>query len=126
MFQEDFGGLRAKDFHHPLIAPTDDIVIFAEWGFYFRAIFHPLEILVDYIPDSILRLLFPPALGIKTLINVSCRGPSQVNYYQRLIPLALHGDHPKAQADSSYRPQDESNGVRRLTQSYFKQEPSHY
>ena len=69
-FGEDFGGIKTGDFMHPVISAIDNLLISAQWGLYFRRIFYALDILTDYLPDSVLERIAPPVLGMRELIRV--------------------------------------------------------
>ena len=70
-FQEDFGALGVKDFAHPIILASDSLLIFAQWGFYFRKMFYALERLIESLPNQLLKHVFPSVMGMKNLIDVS-------------------------------------------------------
>ncbi|MCJ1379550.1 hypothetical protein MMC17_002651 [Xylographa soralifera] len=64
-YGEDFGGLRTKDFLHPVIAVGDTLLIYAQWAIYFRKVFYALDTFYDWLPDKILKVLSPQVLGMR-------------------------------------------------------------
>lgn len=63
--REDFGGLGAEGFKHPLIEAGDTVLINAQWGLYFRTFFTSLDYIASWLPGKVLSVIAPQLLAIK-------------------------------------------------------------
>jgi hypothetical protein len=64
-FRQEFRGLDAPNFVHPVIEAGDLMLVYAQWGLYFRKFFLFLDLITDWIPSKVLRVLSPQLSSMK-------------------------------------------------------------
>lgn len=64
-YGEDFGGLGADEFKHPVLEAGDSLLVWAQWGLYFRKLFTMLDIVTGWLPDRTLSWISPQLMAIR-------------------------------------------------------------
>ncbi|KAL8730121.1 MAG: hypothetical protein Q9181_004778 [Wetmoreana brouardii] len=103
-YQEDFGGLSAESFKHPVIEAGDDLLIYAQWGLYFRKLFMTLDFVTSCLPDSVISTLSPQLLAIRNFETVCARRIQRL----KARPKNYHSELPTI-FDTLLNPQKNKN-----------------